>query len=390
MWFRLPQDEEFIVYMCACVHVGGRVCLLASLCVFDLISSAPCLWTACCFQHTGAILVVSGHASAVLEFWEHASAVLVFWGHTSFRAYQSNTGIFTIIPVNMPDPIWKHFWLWPVCSQNWAGMYMLDLISHIWFGSILPKKKAWTILYKTSQDLTWMARSSFGQMRLVRNVRKHAGMHENHRGPVLVEHKQPATSFPLSDSVAFFHRLLRMWDHKFVQNPPGSNLVLADCQVWAKWIQSGSKPVCKNHQAHFWPPLLSWSRLDANPIRHVYWDILHWYDFWYLYTDLSIAWWLLDNVGSKTVSEWATYMMDLVMDWKCLPLSVAVSAYHCSDVQHPLWAVQSQAVSLDGHHSGLPLSSHWSLGGASLVGLLPLRHNRPYILWDLCGESPRG
>ena len=76
---------------------------------FDLISSAPCLRTACCFQHTGAILVVLGHASAVLEFLEHASAVLVFWGHTSFRPCQCSAGIFTIIPVNMLDPVWKHF-----------------------------------------------------------------------------------------------------------------------------------------------------------------------------------------------------------------------------------------------------------------------------------------
>ena len=36
------------------------------------------------------------------------------------------------------------------------------------------------------------------------------------------------------------------------------------CQVLARWIQSGSKPVCKNHPAHFWPTFPSQSRLDVN------------------------------------------------------------------------------------------------------------------------------
>ena len=43
------------------------------------------------------------------------------------------------------------------------------------------------------------------------------------------------------------------------------------CKVLAKQTQSGSKPVCKNHLAHFWPTLLSQSGLDANWIWHVYW-----------------------------------------------------------------------------------------------------------------------
>ena len=34
-----------------------------------------------------------------------------------------------------------------------------------------------------------------------------------------------------------------------VQNQPGSG------QVLARWIRSGSKPVCKNHPARFWPKL---------------------------------------------------------------------------------------------------------------------------------------
>ena len=66
-------------------------------------------------------------------------------------------------------------------------------------------KKARIILYKTSPDPIWMAWAGFGQVHL---VRKQAGVQES-SGLILAEHKQPATSFPLSDSVALFHRLPR-------------------------------------------------------------------------------------------------------------------------------------------------------------------------------------
>ena len=55
-------------------------------------------------------------------------------------------------------------------------------------------------------------------------------------------------------------------------NQPGTYLVLADCQVFAKQIWFRSEPVCKNHLACFWPTLLSQSRPDANQIQHVYWE----------------------------------------------------------------------------------------------------------------------
>ena len=41
------------------------------------------------------------------------------------------------------------------------------------------------------------------------------------------------------------------------------------CQVLAKRIRSGSKPVCKDHPARFWPLLPSRSGADANRIRYV-------------------------------------------------------------------------------------------------------------------------
>ena len=242
---------------------------------------------------------------------------------------------------------------------------------------------------KPARDPTWMAGSGFGQMHLVRTVRKHAGMRGNHWVPVLAEHIKPATSFPLSDSVAFFHRSPR-------------------AQLWAKptWVQFGSgwlsglgqiDPVWKQAslQESSGPFLATASELiligcESDPACLLGYIALVWF---LVFMHGSIAGVMV--VGwcgkqGKAVREWATCMVDLAMDWKCLPLSVAVSAYHCSDVQHPLWAVESQAVSLDGHHSGVPLASHWSRGGAPLVGLLPLRHNRPCILRDLRGESLRG
>ena len=58
-----------------------------------------------------------------------------------------------------------------------------------------------------------------------------------------------------------------------IQNQPGSDLVLADCaRFLAKQIWSGSKPMCENHPACIWPTLPRRSSLDANRIRHVYWD----------------------------------------------------------------------------------------------------------------------
>ena len=65
----------------------------------------------------------------------------------------------------MLDPVWKHFGnglLQPAYSQNWAKLYMPDLTSHIWFGSVLTKK-AQIRLCKTGPDPVWMAWSDFGQ-----------------------------------------------------------------------------------------------------------------------------------------------------------------------------------------------------------------------------------
>ena len=110
------------------------------------------------------------------------------------------------------------------------------------FSSILAKK-AGIILCKASPDPILTALSCIGQTDL---VWKQVGVQES-SGPLLAERKRPATSFPLSDSVVFFHRQPFSWLHK--------------------------AGVCKNHWARFWPMLPCWFRLDADQIQHVYWDI---------------------------------------------------------------------------------------------------------------------
>ena len=107
----------------------------------------------------------------------------------------------------MPDPIREHFgygqlWpLWPACSQDWAGSYLPDLTSHILFSSVFPKE-TWIILYKADPDLIWMACQ--GLAKCIWSGSK--SMCRNHLAWFLAGCYRPATSFPFSDSVPFFHR----------------------------------------------------------------------------------------------------------------------------------------------------------------------------------------
>ena len=93
----------------------------------------------------------------------------------------------------------------------------------------------------------------------------------NHWARFLVGYNRLATSCPLSDSVAIIHRHPRSYCAKPAWIRFSSSWL---CQVLAEWIQSGSKPVYKNHPAHFCPMLPSRSGSDANQIWHIYWDCL--------------------------------------------------------------------------------------------------------------------
>ena len=75
-----------------------------------------------------------------------------------------------------------------------------------------------------------MAWSGSGQKDV---VQKQASVQES-LFPVLTKLNQPTTSFPLSELVAFCHRVDSL-DH-IVQNQPGSDLVLADCVRF--WLEN--------------------------------------------------------------------------------------------------------------------------------------------------------
>ena len=93
-------------------------------------------------------------------------------------------------------------------------------------------------------------------------------MCRNHLVRFLAGRNRSTTSFQLLDSVLFFHRRPG-W---YCANPARIRFSSGWlCQVLAKRIRSGSKPVCTNHPARFWPMLRSRSGPDANRIRHVYW-----------------------------------------------------------------------------------------------------------------------
>ena len=78
----------------------------------------------------------------------------------------------------------------------YAGSNFLHLI---WFR---PFKKGPDYIVQNRQNPIWMAWSGFGQMHV---VWKQVSVQES-LGLVLAECYRPSTSFPLSDSAAFFHR----------------------------------------------------------------------------------------------------------------------------------------------------------------------------------------
>ena len=93
----------------------------------------------------------------------------------------------------------------------------------------------------------------------------------NHWARFLLGYHWLANSFPLSDSVAIIHRRPGSYCAKPAWIRFSSGWL---CQVLAKRIRSGSKPVCRNHPARFWPMLPSRSGPDANRIWHIYGDCL--------------------------------------------------------------------------------------------------------------------
>ena len=111
--------------------------------------------------------MITCDVSTSTRVWINNTAYILdqFYLHTYKKSPQ--------FPVNMLDPIQKHFgwgqsWpFWPVCSQNQPGLYMPGLISCILLSSSVFPKKARAILCKTNPDPIWTAWSGFGQTHLV-------------------------------------------------------------------------------------------------------------------------------------------------------------------------------------------------------------------------------
>ena len=161
---------------------------------------------------------------------------------------------FPLVPVNMLDPIWKRFGCghYGQCAAGIGPDSASDVVPFFqrrprWYCAVLVIWKAW---------------SGFGHLHL---VWKQAGGQEA-MGPVLAECNRPAISFPLSGSVAFFHRQPWSYCAKPAWVRFGSGWL---CQVWTKRIRSGGKPVCKNHGAGLMAKAFELHLV--NSIRHVSW-----------------------------------------------------------------------------------------------------------------------
>ena len=139
---------------------------------------------------------------------------------------------------------------------------MPDPTSWIRFSSVFPKK-AWITLCKTDQDPIWMAWSRFGQTHL---VWKQACLQES-SGPVSSRTQPARYQFPTFRLGSVLPQTSQIIVCKTSRFSSGCL-----CQLLAKRIWSGRKPVCKNHPARFWPMLPTRSGPDASRTQHVYWD----------------------------------------------------------------------------------------------------------------------
>ena len=168
---------------------------------------------------------------------------------------------------------------------------MPDPISHVRFSSVFPKK-AWTISCKT---LIWMTWSDLGQTHLVQkqaSVQESSSPVSGRTQPAHYHYQFPtfrlSCVLPQTAQIILCKTrldLIRFWLTVSgfgqtdpvrkqsgvqessnplltnaskpirigcsVQNQAGSDLVLADCPVLAKWTRSGSKLVCRNHPTRF-------------------------------------------------------------------------------------------------------------------------------------------
>ena len=157
--------------------------------------------------------------------------------------------MFTNIPIKHAGSNSEAFWLRPTCSRNQAGLYMPDPTSRIQFGSVFFQRRPGSNCAKPTRIRSgwplqvWGKHIVFTSKPVYKNHQ--AWFWQKATGPLPVSHFQTRLRSSTDGP-----------DHT-VQYQPGSDLVLSDCQILAKRIRSGGKPVYKNHQARFWPTLPS-------------------------------------------------------------------------------------------------------------------------------------
>ena len=159
------------------------------------------------------------------------------------QVHKQAHNLHTCIPCKQARSNPETFWLRPVMAIMVSAHPVLGrIVSRIRFSSIFPKK-AWIILCQTDQVPIWMAWSGFGQTHL---VWKQAGVQES-SGPVSGRTQPVHYRFPTFRLGSVLPQTSRIILSK--TRPDLIKFWL--CQVLAKQIRSGSKPVCRNHRARF-------------------------------------------------------------------------------------------------------------------------------------------
>ena len=126
------------------------------------------------------------------------------------------------------DP--EAFWLWPVMAIT-VSVQRPELGRIVYAGSDFPHP----FQLLGGLVMVWLNASGLEASRCAGIIGP--GFWQDANGPLPLSHFQ--SRFRSSTDGA----------DNIVQNQPGSG------QVLARWIRSGSKPVCKNHPARFWPKL---------------------------------------------------------------------------------------------------------------------------------------
>ena len=161
----------------------------------------------------------------------------------------------------MLDPVWKHL---VTASYGWYGQRAARIgLDHV---CLIQLPTSDLVPFFSKEGIDHIVQNQPGSTLdgLVRVWPNASGLEASRcAGIIRPGVWQDATSpLPVSllwDLVGFFHRQPGSYCAELAWIQVSSGWL---CQVLAKQIRSRSKLVWRNHPAHFWPMLLSWSRLD--------------------------------------------------------------------------------------------------------------------------------